>query len=391
MHTGLTLLFQNLDAEQSDTEVVQHELALAERAEGAGFDSVWAPEHHFTGYGMTPMVPQLLSWLAGRTSSIKLGTMVSVLPWQDPVRTAEGFCVLDHLSQGRAVMGVGRGLGRVEFDGFRLEMGESRQLFREYSEAIVRGLESGVMEYAGELYKQPRVPLRPEPYASFRGRTFASAVSPQSIDLMAELGIGVMVIAQKPWDKVEEELTAFRARFREINGEEAPKPIICVFVAVGPTSAEAERMRQVYLQRYAQSTVEHYEFDNVGFAEIPGYEYYAGLSRNIEKHGVDGFCNFLADLQVWGTPDEVVEQLLGYVERLDAGGVLLAPSFGGMPPEVAAANFDLLAREVLPRLQAHDVGGDLGVPYGARPDKAQMPAQENGVQDSASHAAGAES
>ncbi|MFA3878000.1 LLM class flavin-dependent oxidoreductase [Streptomyces sp. MMCC 100] len=365
MHTGLTLLFQNLDGVRSDEEVVRDELALAERAEGAGFDSVWTPEHHFTGYGMTPMVPQFLSWLAGRTSSIKLGTMVSVLPWQDPVRTAESFCLLDHLSQGRAVMGVGRGLGRVEFDGFRLEMGESRDLFREYSEAIVQALESGVMEYDGDFYQQPSVPLRPKPYASFRGRTFASAVSPESIDLMAQLGIGVMVIAQKPWDKVEEELRSFRARFREINGQEAPKPVICVFVGAGRTRAEADRMRQVYLQRYARSTVEHYEFDNVGFAKIPGYEYYAGLSRNIEKHGVEGFCNFLADLQVWGTPDEVVERLLGYVERLDAGGVLLAPSFGGMPPDVTRANFELLADEVLPRLRAHDVGGDLGVLHGA--------------------------
>ncbi|WP_425839953.1 LLM class flavin-dependent oxidoreductase [Streptomyces fractus] len=363
MHTGLSLLFQNLDDAQSDADAVRNELALAERAEGAGFDSVWVPEHHFTGYGMTPMVPQVLSWLAGKTSSIKLGTMVSVLPWQDPIRTAEGFCILDHLSQGRAVMGVGRGLGRVEFDGFRLEMGESRELFREYSEAIVQGLESGTMEYDGKLYKQPRVKLRPEPYASFRGRTFASAVSPQSIDLMAQLGIGVMVIAQKPWDKVEEELRTFRARFREINGHEAPKPVICVFVGVAPDEVEAQRMREVYLRRYAESTMEHYEFDNVGFAQIPGYEYYAGLSRNIEKHGVDGFCDFLADLQVWGTPDQVVERLLGYVERLDAGGVLLAPSFGGMPPQVAANNFELLTREVVPRLRAHDVGGDLGVCY----------------------------
>ncbi|MGH3241247.1 MAG: LLM class flavin-dependent oxidoreductase [Spirillospora sp.] len=365
MHTGLTLVFQNLDGGLPDADAFRHEAALAERAEDLGFDSVWTPEHHFTGYGMTPTVPQFLSWLAAKTSTIRLGTMVSVLPWQDPIRTAESFCVLDHLSGGRALMGIGRGLGRVEFEGFRLNMGESRQLFREYGEAIMRGLESGVMEYSGELYRQPRIELRPAPYATFRGRTFASAVSPQSMDLMAGLGVGLMVIAQKPWHTVEKELHEYRARFLELNGEEAPKPIICVFTGVAPTAAEARRLREVYLQRYAVSTVEHYEFDNVGFADIPGYEYYAGLSRNIEKHGVDGFSNFLADLQVWGTPDQVVQRLIGYVERLDAGGLLLVPSFGGMPPEVAAANFALLAKEVVPQLRAYDAGGDIGVRYGA--------------------------
>ena len=80
-------------------------------------------------------------------------------------------------------------------------------------------------------------------------------------------------------------------------------------------------MRDVYLQRWARSTVEHYEFDNVGFAEIEGYEYYGALANNIAKHGLDQFNGFLADLQVWGTPDQVTEKLLDYVERCDAGAL----------------------------------------------------------------------
>lgn len=364
MHTGMTLVFQNLDHRVPDRVAISAELKLAVRAEAAGFDSVWTPEHHFTSYGMTPDAPQFLSWLAAKTRRIRLGTMVQVLPWQDPVRTAESFVLLDHLSGGRSVLGVGRGLGRVEFDGFRLEMGQSRQLFAEYCDALLHALESGTMEYDGELYRQPAVDLRPSPLATFRGRTFASAVSPQSMDLMASMGVGLLVIAQKPWHTAEEELRAYRKRYLEINSQEAPKPIICVFTGVGETREEAQTMREVYLRRYAESTVQHYEFDNVGFADIEGYEYYAGLARNIEKHGLDGFCDFLADLQVWGTPDQVVDTLLEYTERLDAGGLLLAPSFGGMPPDVASRNFDLIARHVLPRLKTHDVGGDLGVQYG---------------------------
>jgi alkanesulfonate monooxygenase SsuD/methylene tetrahydromethanopterin reductase-like flavin-dependent oxidoreductase (luciferase family) len=363
MHAGLSLIFQNLDGHLTDAEMFRHELALAARAEDVGFDSVWTPEHHFSDYQLTPNVPQFLAWVAGQTSRVKLGTMVTVLPWHDPVRVVENFTLLDHLSGGRAILGLGRGLGRIEFDGFRQEMGESRRRFTEYTEAILQALETGVISYDGELYQQPAIEIRPRPLASFRDRTFASAISPQSMDLMARLGVGLMVIAQKPWETVEAELATYRQRFEELNGTPASKPILCVFVGVHQDPAEAQRMRDVYIQRYARSTVEHYEFANVGFADIEGYEYYAGLAANIEKHGLKKFNSFLADLQVWGTPDQVVAKLLDYVERTDAGGILVTLSYGGMPYDEANANFDLYAREVLPALHAHDVGGDIGIKY----------------------------
>jgi len=363
MHTGLGLSFQALDDNMSDAEVYQQELSLAARAEGDGFESIWTPEHHFTDYMLTPNVTQFLSWVAGQTSKIRLGTMITVLPWHDPVRVAESFVLLDHLSNGRAILGMGRGLGRVEFDAFRAEMSESRQRFTEYADAIINGLETGFMEYDGKLYKQPRVELRPRPLASFAGRTFASAISPYSLDLMAELGVGVMVIAQKPWELVQEELAHYRNRFRELNNTEAPKPILALFVGVSEDPAKADQMRAQYLQRYARSTVEHYEFNNQEFANIEGYEYYAGIARNIEKHGVDKFNGFLADLQVWGTPEQVTRKILENVERCDAGAVIIQPRFGGMDQVTANKNYQLFIDKVMPALQAHNVGGDLGVQH----------------------------
>jgi alkanesulfonate monooxygenase SsuD/methylene tetrahydromethanopterin reductase-like flavin-dependent oxidoreductase (luciferase family) len=363
MHTGLSLAFQNLDSTMSDAEMFRHELALAARAEESGFDSVWTPEHHFSGYMVTPNVPQFLAWVAGQTTRVKLGTMVTVLPWHDPVRVVENFTLLDHLSGGRSVLGIGRGLGRVEFDGFRLQMSESRRRFTEYTKAILNGLETGILEYDGELYKQPPTTIRPQPFASFRNRTFASAISPSSIDLMAQLGVGLMVVAQKPWEMVESELADYRDRFCELNGTEAPKPILCVFVGVSNDNDIAQRMRDEYIQNYARSTTEHYEFANIAFADIEGYEYYAALANNIAKHGMEKFCGFLGDLQIWGTPEQVTEKLLDHVRRTDAGAVLANFSYGRMPHDQAKANFDLFAREVLPLLHAHDVGGEIGVTH----------------------------
>jgi alkanesulfonate monooxygenase SsuD/methylene tetrahydromethanopterin reductase-like flavin-dependent oxidoreductase (luciferase family) len=366
MHVGLGLQMANLDRKVSDADVYRLELGLARRAEEVGLDSVWVSEHHFSDYQLTSQQSMILSWLAAQTSRVKLGTFVTVLPWHDPARVAEQFTVLDHISDGRAILGLGRGLGRKEFLGFRVPMSESRRRFKEYSEALLGALETGVLEYDGELYKQPRVEIRPQPLASFKGRTFASAVSPESMEIMARMGVGLLVIAQKPWETTQAELQAYRTRYLELNGSEAPKPVLVIVAGVSKDPAQVERMRNVYMQRWARSTVEHYEFDNVGFAEIEGYEYYGALANNIAKHGIDRFNGFLADLQVWGTPEQVTEKLLSYVERTDAGGLVCPLVFGGMPADEARSSFELFAEEVVPELHRHDVGGDLGVTYGAR-------------------------
>ena len=357
MHIGLSAFFQNRIPGTTDRDVYRHEAGLADRAEGLGFDSVWAAEHHFDNYTMCPNVAQFLTWMAGRTERVKLGSMVMVLPWHDPVRVAEEVSVLDHLSGGRTILGIGRGLGRIEFHGFRREMGESRARFVEYSEAILEALETGFIEYDGAHYRQPRKQIRPFPFKSFRGRVYASAVSPESARIMARLGVGVMIIAQKPWDKTLEELAMYREAFREYNdGAEAPKPLVACFTAVSEDSSAAGEMRE-YIRAYARSAVEHYEFENAGLADIPGYEYYGGLARNIEKHGVGNFANFLADLQICGTPREVVDRMREYRELTDCAAFMCTFSYGGMPYDLARENLRTFAERCLPTLKEIEIDG----------------------------------
>ena len=83
----------------------------------------------------------------------------------------------------------------------------------------------------------------------------------------------------------------------------------------------------------------------------------------IDQYGLEKFNGFLADLQVWGSPDEVTEQILDNVARCNAGGLIIQLRFGGMEKEVAEKNYRLFVNRVLPALKAHDAGGDLGVQY----------------------------
>src|SRR5690606_24415849 len=116
---------------------------------------VWAVEHHFTDYTMTPDPVQFLAAIGGHSRKVKLGTMVVVLPWNDPLRVAEKISMLDCMTDGRVIFGIGRGLGRVEFEGFRVDMNESRERFVESAEMILEGLERGYCAYDGTYIKQP--------------------------------------------------------------------------------------------------------------------------------------------------------------------------------------------------------------------------------------------
>src|SRR5260370_21015210 len=104
-------------------------------------------------------------------------------------------------------------------------MDDSRELFVESGAALWQGLEPGVMEYEGKHFKQPATAIRPAPYKSFRGRTYAAAVSPESARIMARLGVGLLIIPQKPWREVEKELTDYNSLYRALNGTHAPQPI----------------------------------------------------------------------------------------------------------------------------------------------------------------------
>src|SRR4029450_905530 len=221
MHVGMAAVFQNPGKARSDREVYTSELRLADLAEPLGFESIWGGEDPFTAYTMGPGVLQFLTYMAGRSARAQLGSMVVVLPWHDPMRAAEEIAMLDNISDGRLILGLGRGAGKVEVDGFRQSMDESRPRFVESAEMILGGLETGYCEYDGTYVKQPRAAIRPAPFKSFRGRTYAAAVSPESLPIMARLGVGILIIPQKPWHEVAKELETYRGGYREVNGGDA--------------------------------------------------------------------------------------------------------------------------------------------------------------------------
>ena len=359
MHVGMAAIFQNTGRKLTDREIYRNDIALAEMAEPLGFESVWSVEHHFTDYTMCPDVVQFLSYMAGKSRTLRLGSMVVVLPWHDPMRVAEEVSMLDNLSDGRMILGMGRGAGKVEFDGFRLDMGESRERFVEYAEALLNGLESGYMEADGKHYKQPRTAIRPAPFKSFRGRTYAAAVSPESAIIMARLGVGLLIIPQKPWREVEKELNEYKKLFIEINGVAPPKPVSAGWTFVDGSAERAREMAIKYIGGYYRTVLDHYQFAGEHIKNTRGYEYYAKMNDKLAVYGDQKAMEFFADLQLYGTPEQVYEKIQVIRAQTDAKGYVGVFSYAGMPQDEAVRNMTQFAREVLPELKKIDCGEDI--------------------------------
>lgn len=352
MEVGIFFPFQNPGRVRDDVDSIQTELKLlADPAERLGYDSLWFAEHHFTGYSMTPSPVQMMTYMAGRTSKIKLGSAVVVLPWHDPLRVTEEIAMLDILSNGRIRMALGRGAGRVEFDAFRVNMSESRERFVEAAQVVLQGLENGFCEFDGKYIKQPRVDIRPAPIKSFRGRSYVASFSPETLDIMADLGVGMMCLPQRPWEKVAEELKGYRANFVKRNGSEPPSPIVNAWVFCDENADRAHAMAHKYIGGYWQTVLDHYHFDTAHLQGTKGYEYYANYKKQMDTMGSEAFREAFVNLHVWGTPEMCFEKIAAIREKIGANTFFGTFSYALMPWEEVSRNFDLFTRAVKPELQ----------------------------------------
>jgi alkanesulfonate monooxygenase SsuD/methylene tetrahydromethanopterin reductase-like flavin-dependent oxidoreductase (luciferase family) len=342
-------------AGRSDASVVGEHLAMGDLAEPLGFDSLFALEHHFTGYAMSPAPLQLLSYYAGRTRRIQLGTAVIVLPWHDPVRVAEEIALLDVLSGGRCLFGFGRGAASVEYEGFRIPMGEARPRFVEAAQIIVKALSQDSFEHQGEFFQIPRTAIRPRPISHPERRFHASAVSPESAEIMAKLGFGILMVMQNEWPKAAEDI----ARYREIAtaaGHTPRPPIILTNVCCADSRDEAHERAFRYLGQKWQSIDDHYHFSDGHLAAVKGYESYGKMARTYAKIGESAetrqkATDFYVSIQIVGTPQDCLDKIAELQRLTGLDHLVTEYSFGAMPHEEAEVNMRLFADRVLPILQ----------------------------------------
>ena len=353
-----------------DAAVVHEHLAEGDLVEPLGFNSLWALEHHFTGYAMSPAPTQTLAYFAGRTKRVQLGTAVIVLPWHDPVRVAEQIALLDIMCGGRCLFGFGRGAASTEYEGFRIPMGEARPRFAEAAQVVVKALSQEVFEHKGEFFQIPPTSIRPRPISHPERRFYASSVSPESAEIIAKLGFGMLFIMQNEWSKCREDIDKFQTMSTAAGFEPKP-PIILTNISCAENREEAQERAHRYLGRKWQSIDDHYHFSDGHLANVKGYEAYGKTAKTYAKlkdpANLKKATDFYVSIQIVGTPDDCLQQL-GRLQQITGLEHLVAEfSFGNLPHHEAETNMRLFAERCLPTLQNDPA---FAAPKGARADAA---------------------
>ncbi len=296
-------------------------------AEELGFSSVFLVEHHFTGFGQVSASLNLLSYLAARTSTIRLGTAVVVLPWHNPVLVAEEAATLDLLSNGRLDFGVGKGYRPYEFSGFCIPQDESTARFDEAIDVIRKAWTSkGRFSYEGRWWRYDNIVVEPAPIQQPHPPFWMGAGSPESIRRAAREGYNLLLDQIAPVDVIIDRVRVFREECEAIGRRYDPM-MVGVTRGLQIVHNDEERRRAILTRREV--------LKNIGdLARGPGAERYHQIKDDPDNFELD-------DAPLLGTPEEIIERL----KRLEAGGVenvLFAA------PGASIAGLRTFAEEIMP-------------------------------------------
>jgi alkanesulfonate monooxygenase SsuD/methylene tetrahydromethanopterin reductase-like flavin-dependent oxidoreductase (luciferase family) len=181
-------------------------------AEALGFDSSFLVEHHFSDRGQVSASLDLLAWVAARTTTMRLGTAVIVLPWHNPVLLAERAATLDLMSGGRLELGVGKGYRHSEFAGFCTPYHEAQARFEEALQVIIRAWTSHVrFSHNGRFWQYEDVIVEPPPSQKPHPPIWIAAGKPDSIRSVAARGCKLLLDQFASTETVGERVALFRA------------------------------------------------------------------------------------------------------------------------------------------------------------------------------------
>jgi len=335
----------------SDRDIFNQELNLARIADETGFDSVWTIEHHFTPYTMVTNPLQYLTYVAGITKRVDLGTMVVVLPWHNPVRVAEDVNMLDAFlgPKRNIICGVGRGLGRREYAGLGIDQNEARGRFDEALQVLKQLLGTGKCDFDGEFFKIHGLHLRPQPEKDLSANLWCAGGTAETVQIIAKNDVKPLTI---PTTSLDISLAGMRryAAIRRDAGFAPSHTKLALWTYVAETHDEAEKGAQ-HMQEYGDSALRHYELLGTHLKSIKGYEQY-GAQSDVLRQNPALFTKGFYQSHPWGTPDETIKRASELANAFGTDEIMFIFKYGAMPIDKAEKSMRLFAKEVMPALHA---------------------------------------
>jgi alkanesulfonate monooxygenase SsuD/methylene tetrahydromethanopterin reductase-like flavin-dependent oxidoreductase (luciferase family) len=328
-----------------DAVTVRAHLALADLVESLGFDSAFVTEHHFSDYALTPSPIQILTYLSGRTRRILLGTAVVVVPWHHPIRLAEEMLLLDALSHGRAVFGVGRGSSPDEYAGLSVPAADSERLFTE-----------GLTTVMDKLANTERPPvLRPRREPSSQIPFYTASATGACGRTAARLGLGLLLSGQVPPDTLRAQVNAYHTAVAA-EGTSCPPPILLILATSRPHGQDAVDIAAHYLEADWALVDRHYRYTRARVSATPGYQAHRVVEEEFIALAADPELRRrtimgLVAGQAIGSAAECVNKVMELCSVTGARHLIFEFGYGGMPIDVVQENMIDFAEVVLPMLR----------------------------------------
>lgn len=329
-------IFDHLDTNGAPLgSFLDERLRLIEAIEQAGFGAYHLAEHHSSPLGMASSPSVFLSAAIQRTSKIKLGPLVYVLPLYHPLRVYEEICMLDHLSKGRFMLGVGRGGALVEHQRYGIEPTNASGLYHEAFAVIMRAFESDVLNFEGKFFNFKDFVIQAKPYQLPHPPIWYGAPTPDAIAWAVPKAINVVSLG--PSARALAISDRYRKDWRELGRAEADLPRIGItrHVVVAETDAQAERIAKAAYPRWRAAM----EF----LWKRSGQDFLLKEIYPLEFEALQAIGHGIA-----GSP-ATVRDYVGKLER-EAGinYMLCQMVFGDMNFDDASHSIKLFGREVMP-------------------------------------------
>jgi alkanesulfonate monooxygenase SsuD/methylene tetrahydromethanopterin reductase-like flavin-dependent oxidoreductase (luciferase family) len=339
-------------------------LDIGLEAERLGLWSYWTTQHHFGSerdyrpYGVSEDVWQttdydlavdpltLLTYLAAKTTTLRLGTAVSILNWDDPLRIAERAAMLDVLSGGRLELGVGRGNGfreQVAFD-VPADVEAASRRFREGVEVIRRAWSQEPFSYEGEFFNYSNLIMVPRP-ARQPAPMWIGAASDRTAAWAAEQG---MPYATVTWPLIDLSAhAAKRAAFQasadehgvDVTGWEIPH---FLYMHCAETDAEAQEVAGHCIEQFQYILEAHYQHSEGRHRIFFG--------TDTQEMTVERVTKQTLETQPIGSPKTIIERIEAYKEACGLNYLVVNIGFGDMAPETTIASLRRFVADVAPHL-----------------------------------------
>jgi alkanesulfonate monooxygenase SsuD/methylene tetrahydromethanopterin reductase-like flavin-dependent oxidoreductase (luciferase family) len=230
-------------------------------------------------------------------------------------------------------------------------MEEARERFIEAAEVVVKALQHERFSHQGKYFQIPQMSIRPRPYTDFRGRLYGAAISPESAEIMAKLGIGVLAILQREWDATVAEIERYNAFYRSSVGQEPISPVVAARVIIGDTDEEGRALARKYISGHWAMADQHYGITRGDHRGIKGYEHYSQIGEMLKKLDPEVMVDNVIAPHIFGTAKTCLQRIRLLRDKFKTEHFVAIFSDGGIPSELAERSMRRFAAEVLPELK----------------------------------------